>query len=178
MRLALATLAALALAPAAFAAGSGDATPPKPSETTTVCEEGLVFDIATQTCLPPEQSTNDAQSMIETARELAYAGRLADAGRVLDLMPDQSDPWVLTYRGFLARKSGDLAAAEGYYQAALALDPDFLLARSYMGQGYVEAGRFELARAELTEIRLRGGRGSWAETSLRLALESGKGFSY
>lgn len=171
--------AALAFLPLpALAAGDGDETPPKPTETTTQCAEGLVFDIATQTCMTPEQSTNDAQSMVEIIRELAYAGRYADAGTVLDLMEDQSDPWVLTYRGFLARQTGDFAGAEAYYQAALTAAPDFHLARSYMGQGYVAEGKLDLARAQLTEIRARGGRGTWAEVSLRLALESGVGFSY
>ena len=55
----------------AFAAGGTD-TAPTPSETTTVCEEGLIFDLATQTCMTPEESTNEDSAMMETIRELAH----------------------------------------------------------------------------------------------------------
>lgn len=162
----------------AFAAGSETDTPPQPSETTTQCSAGLVWDIATQSCMSPEQSTNDDNAMLQDARELAYAGRYADASAVLDQMQDQSDTMVLTYRGFVARKTGDFDTGLAFYKAALTADPDNLLVRSYMGQGFVEAGDLTLARAELTEIRTRGGRGSWPEYSLRTAIETGAGFSY
>ena len=93
-------------------------------------------------------------------------------------MSDQADDRVLTYRGFIARKSGDFAAAEAFYAAALAQNPDNLLARSYRGQGLAEIGDLVAARAELTEIRKRDGRGTWPELALRLAIENGRGFSY
>ena len=175
MRLTIALLVTLPVA--ALAVGMDDDTPPTPTETTEVCEEGLVWDIATETCMTPEESTNDDSAMRGAVRELAYEGRYADASAVLDTL-EPSDPWVLTYRGFIARKTGDWDAALGYYQAALTADPDLLLARSYMGQGYVAEGEFVLARAELSEIRARGGRGTWAEVSLRMALETGVGSGY
>ena len=171
-------LAAIILPATAFAVGSGDSSPPTPSETTTECAEGLVFDIATQSCLSPEESTNDDSAMYLILRELAYAGRYADAARVLEGFSDQSAPEVLTYYGFVARKTGDLPGALSYYAAALEADPDNLLARSYLGQAYVEMGEVQLASAELSQIRQRGGRNSWPELALRLAIESGQGFSY
>ncbi|SLN72490.1 tetratricopeptide repeat protein [Roseisalinus antarcticus] len=172
-------IVALALFPvSALAVGSQDDTPPAPSETTTTCTEGLVFDLATETCLPPEQSTNPEQAMLDDIRELAYFGRYADAQSVLRLMPDQSDPWVLTYMGFTTRKMGDLDGGMSYYAAALEADPDYFLARSYKGQAHAEAGDLVLASAELSEIRRRGGRGTWAEVSLRMAIDTGQGFTY
>lgn len=170
---------ALALTPfTLWAAGSETSEPPRPSETTTVCAEGLVWDIATQSCLSPENSTNDDNARLRDVRELGYAGRYAEASAVLDTMSEQGATMVLTYRGFVARKTGDLPTAEAFYQAALQADPDNLLVRSYMGQGYAEAGEIDLARAQLTQIRLRGGRGSWPEYALRTAIESGAGFGY
>lgn len=161
----------------AHAVGSGDSTPPTPTETTEDCAEGLIFDLATQTCMTPEQSTNDDNAMMDAVRELAYAGRYADARRVLDgLSPDQS--MVQTYYGFTARKLGDLDGAMGHYQAALAIDPDNLLARSYMGMGLAEAGDYDGARAQLSEIRARDGRQTWPEIALRLTLERGVAPSY
>lgn len=171
--------AALIVSPlSAFAAGSSTATPPTPSETTTTCAEGLVFDLATQTCLPPEQSTNDSNAMYEIMRELAYDGRYADAKAVLDLLDDQSDVAVLTYQGFLARKMGDVDAGMAFYAAALTTDPTWHAARSYRGQAYVEQGDLVAARADLAEIRRLGGRGTWPEISLRMAIENGRGFRY
>lgn len=177
MRFAL--ILALCAAPATAAAvgPEDDYGPPAPTETTKLCEEGLIWDEAEKACLPPEDSTNDQSQLMRNVRELAYAGRHADASRVLDRLAP-SDPWVLTYRGFLARKAGDLAAAERHYMAALAIDPDHLSARSYLGQGYVEADEAEAAQRQLSEIRRRGGRGTWAELALRLALDRGRGFDY
>ncbi|MEL6958528.1 MAG: tetratricopeptide repeat protein [Pseudomonadota bacterium] len=174
----LTTAAVLALMPmAVFAAGSGSSNPPSPSQTTTQCADGLVFDTATQTCMTPDQSTNDDNAMMEIVRELAYFDRLADARMVLDQL-DPSDSMVQTYYGFTARKMGDVEGGMAYYQAALAIDPDNILARSYMGQGLVEMGDLTGAQEQLSEIRARNGRQSWAEVSLRLAIESGTGPSY
>lgn len=171
-------LIAFLLPSLAFAAGSSTDTAPTPSETTTVCEEGLIFDLATQTCMTPEESTNEDSAMMETIRELAHFGRYADAKRVLDLMPNQEDDLVLTYLGFVTRKMGDVEAGMAFYAQALTINPDNLLVRSYQGQAHVEAGEMELAQAQLSEIRARGGRQTWPELSLRLAIQNGGTFSY
>jgi len=177
MRLALA--AALSLAPvAAFAAGGEDETPPTPTETTEICEEGLVWDQATQTCTAPDESSNTDSQRLRDVRELAYQGRYLDARAVLETIEDQQAPRVLTYWGFVTRKSGDVDGGMAYYRAALTADPNLHLARSYMGQAHVETGALDAARAQLTEIRQRGGRGTWAELSLRMAIENGRGYSY
>ncbi len=176
MRLILATLALLPTT--ALAAGSSSSDAPKPTETTEVCEEGLVWDLATETCLPPEQSTNEDSAMMDAVRELAHDGRYADALRVLDGLYDATTDLALTYYGFTHRKSGNTALSMAYYTAALDQNPDNILARSYMGQAHVEAGQLQLASAQLSEIRKRGGRGTWAEFSLRQAIGSGVTYSY
>lgn len=176
MRLAI---IALTLAPTlAFAAGSGSSDAPKPTETVEQCTEGLVFDLATQSCMTPEASTNDDSAMMEDIRSLSHDGRYADALSVLALMPDQADPLVLTYYGFATRKAGDLDAGLAFYAQALAVDPDNILARSYRGQAFVDQGRGDLAMVDLTEIRMLGGRGTWAEASLARAIETGKTYSH
>ena len=55
------------------------------------------------------------------------------------------------------RKAGRLDIGITYYRKALALNPNFVLAREYLGEGYVAAGRIDLARAELAEIANRCG---------------------
>ena len=85
---------------------------------------------------------------------------------------------MLTYLGFAHRQSGDVDLGMAYYEQALAKNPNNLLARSYMGQAYVKLGALEKAREQLTEIRTRGGRLTWAEVSLAQAIKSGVGYSY
>lgn len=111
-------------------------------------------------------------------RDLVCDGRHADALDVLDTMQDQSGGMAITYRGFATRKSGEMASGMAFYKTALAVNPDNLLARSYMGQALVEQGQVDLALAQLSEIRMRGGRGTWAETSLTNAVATSVTYSH
>lgn len=167
---------AAALANAAPLAAEGPR--PAPTETTTRCTGTAVWDPASRRCVDPRGASLDAETLYLAARELAYAGRLAAAQAVLALFPDQTDDRVLTYWGFTHRKLGDAERAMAFYRAALARNPDNLVARSYMGQGFVEAGDIDAARAELTEIRRRGGRESWPELALERSLGAGRGYAY
>ncbi|WP_208354527.1 tetratricopeptide repeat protein [Pseudaestuariivita rosea] len=171
-------LAAIMAPSIALAAGGMDPTPPKPTETTQQCQNGTVWDEKSGSCVAPQESSLDDDTLYGAAREFAYAGQYENAQRALRAMSDQTEDRVLTYLGFTSRKMGNVQAGMTYYAAALEKNPDNHLARSYMGQAYVQAGQLDLARAQLTEIRARGGRGTWAEVSLRLALESGRGYAY
>lgn len=174
----LALSLALALPVAAFAAGSDSNSPPKPTGTTKTCTNGMVFDTKSGKCMAPKDSRLDDDTRYEAVREFAYAEQYGNALAALDAMGDQEADRVLTYRGFIARKTGDMDAGMAYYRAALEINPDNLLVRSYMGQAFVEMGDTEAAREQLTEIRLRGGRTSWPEFALRQAIEQGKGYAY
>ena len=59
---------------------------------------------------------------------------------------------VLTMIGYSKRKSGALDEGIGYYYQALAIDPDNVNTREYLGEGYVVKGRLDLAQAELDRI--------------------------
>lgn len=170
--------ASLMMPVAAFAAGSTDTSPPKPTETTKVCKDGKVWDKKTKSCVNAKESRLDDDTRYAAVRELAYAGKYADALTVLAAMSDQHESRVLTYYGFTHRKAGRVDLGMKYYQAALKTDPDNLLARSYMGQGLVAAGDIEGARAQLAEIEARGGKWEWPGTSLRHAIQLGKTYSY
>lgn len=168
---------ALTLPTLAFAAGGDDSTPPSTTETAT-CTKGQVFDKKTQKCVDPSHSNLDADTLYQAVRELAYAERYDDAWKVLAAMKEGDSDRVLTYKGFITRKQGDMAGGMDFYAQAIALNPDNVLVRSYMGQAFVEQGEMELAALQLTEIRSRGGRGTWAEFSLREAIDTGAGFRY
>jgi len=122
--------------------------------------------------------TIDLNTLYKAVRELAYAGRYSEAIQVLDNMPDQESDQVLTYRGFTARKLGHVQLANIFYQRAIHANPNNLLARSYMAQGFVENGNKVSAIKQLREIQKRGGMGTWAETALRKAIETEATFSY
>ncbi len=178
MRLALTAIIASLLPVAALAAGSESTTPPAPTETSTTCAKGKVWDAKTKVCLDVKSDLIDNDTRFGAVRELAYAGRLEDAGLALAAMTEGETDRVLTYAGFLARKAGDTMAAFTYYDRALILNPDNILARSYLGQGLAAAGDKAGAQRQLTEIRARGGAGTWAEMALLEAIETGRGFNY
>jgi len=164
-----------------FAAGSDDSEPPKKTETTTVCEEGKVWDEEKEECIDAEMIeesglTND--QLYEMARELAYDGQYQTSLIILSAMSDQSDARVLNYRGFNARQMGDFETAFSYYEQAIAADPSYSLARSYYGQGLLTQGKYTDAVKQLIMIKKNGDQDSWAFTSLDTAIRTGKTYTY
>ena len=177
MRFALAA-AIIALPFGAFAAGSDDTEPPKPTQTSTECTKAQVWDEKTKTCVDAQSGSLDDDARFRAVRELAYAGRPEEALIVLSAMTEGDTDRVLTYKGFAHRKAGRPDLGMDYYARALEQNPDNILARSYLGQMLVEMGEIAAARRQLDEIRIRGGAGSWAEASLSQAVGTGQTLSY
>ena len=140
------TLFALTV-PLAFAAGDDETSPPAPTPTLR-CHEGQIHDKRTGKCVPAKSSSLGDRERFQAVRELAYAERYAAATLVLDAITDQLDDRVLTYRGFLLRKTGRLVQALGYYRSAVEKNPNNLLVRSYMGQGFIESGDLAAAKQQ------------------------------
>lgn len=161
----------------ALAAGSDDTAPPAPTPTATDCPDGKVWDEDAKACLDADAAGLTDEERYRAVRELAYAGRYGSAGIVLNAMPPQSDA-VLTYRGFILRQEGHWLAALESYNLALDVNPDNILARSYLGQGLALRGETAAAERQLAEIRVRGGAGSWAETALVETLMTGQSSGY
>jgi len=172
-----ATAAALLFAAPVLAVGADDDAPP-PTNPAFACAEGLIWDAETRACVAPEEASVSDDTRYAAVRLLAYQGRNAEAQQVLATMTDQTEDRVLTYWGFTHGRNGDLETGLRYYRQALDRNPDNILARSYMGQALIAAGRPREARRELAEIRARGGAGGWAERSLAEALETGRGYAY
>jgi tetratricopeptide (TPR) repeat protein len=154
-------LAAAGLPGLALAAPDDDNSAPLPTETTVKCKEKEVYDEKLKKCVPIKKTgMNDSMgddALYDAARELAYFGRPQDAMTLLAQMSDQNQPRVQNYLGFTNRKLGRMDAAMMHYQAALRLDPDYVLARSYMGVGLLQSGNVGAARIELAQIRMRAG---------------------
>ncbi len=87
---------------------------------------------------------------------LARSGSYKEALKFL-LLADQKDPRVLTYIGFSLRKSGNIESAFGYYTDALALDPNYNVARAYLGEAHLTQNDVPRAKAELNQIATRCG---------------------
>ncbi len=170
--------ATLTLSGAALAAGSNSDSAPATTETTTKCEKGKVWDDKTKACVDVKSENLDNDTLFDAARELAYNDRPEDALVALMAMTEGDTDRVLTYMGFANRKAGDVELGLAYYDKALKQNPDNILARSYLGQAYVEQGELKMANAQLDQIVARGGRGTWAEQSLKTAIETGETYSF
>lgn len=166
---------ALTLAAPAFAAGDATPTAPKPVKE---CKNGKVWSEKKNRCTKPENAAVSDDLLYDNVRALAHSKRFDDAQAVLAAMSDQSEDRVLTYWGFTHRKLGDVGLGMAFYDQAITQNPNNILARSYLGQAHVEAGDLVAARNELQEIRKRGGAGTWAETSLASAIQTGITFNY
>ena len=147
--------------------------PPEPTPTTMQCTGGKVWDHDAGACVDPAQSGLNDEELYEAAREFASAGLYHHALGALRAMDDQRSDRVMTYMGFALRKSGATDEGMAQYRAALAANPGNLTARSYYGQGLVAQGDLAGARAQLAEIRARGGAGGRPEAELLAAIRSG-----
>lgn len=161
---------ATVIATGAFAAGSDSSEPPTKTQTTQKCTSGQVYDKATKTCVSARSGMFSDDEIYTAARELAYDGQYQNALNVLAVADNQNDPRILNYKGFSNRKAGRVELGMSFYQAALAVDPDYILARSYMGQALISEGDLVGALTQLKEIESRGGKDSWAYASLDKAL--------
>ena len=154
-----------------FAAGGGG----EPAEPVKKCKKGEVLKKVGNVwkCVKIESGILPDEDLYQQGRLLAKAGEYDWALQVLAAIENQNDPRVLNYAGYSNRKAGRLEIGITYYRKALAIDPNFVLAREYLGEGYVAAGRIDLAKLELNEIRNRAGAGSEEYQDLSKAIATG-----
>lgn len=96
---------------------------------------------------------------------LAKTGRYDEALTYLNAIRLKNEK-ALTYIGFAIRKTGNPAGALRFYSEALAKNPDYVVARAYLGDAYLTLGKLELAKAELAQIERRCGRACEAHAEL------------
>lgn len=161
--LAFAAALAVSMTGLASAAGSGGTgggssnSSGNNSPATHNCKKGEVWDKKTKACVKASSGILPDEELYQQGRALAKQGQYDWALDVLALVQNQNDPRVLNYEGYSNRKAGRLEIGISYYRKALAINPNFVLAREYLGEGYVAAGRADLAKAELGEIATRCG---------------------
>jgi tetratricopeptide (TPR) repeat protein len=127
--------------------GSGD---------TVNCREGMTYNKAKGIC--EQTSLLDDENLYEQGRALALAGYYENALEALMAVRNKDDANVLTYIGYATRKMGKVDEGIGWYQKALAIDPGNVHTHEYLGEGYVAAGRDDLAHVELAKLESLCGR--------------------
>jgi tetratricopeptide (TPR) repeat protein len=166
---------------AAFAAGggssgggsSGSANPVLHCKKGEVVKKVKVSDAWVKKCVKVESGILPDEDLYQQGRLLAKAGQYDWALQVLAAIQNQNDPRVLNYTGYSNRKAGRLEIGITYYRKALAIDPNFVLAREYLGEGYVAAGKIDLAQIQLSEIKNRAGVDSEEYKDLSKAITTG-----
>jgi tetratricopeptide (TPR) repeat protein len=158
LTLGFAAMLALSISGLALAAGGGtNSGSGGGSPSANDCKKGEVWDKKKKKCVKAESGVLPDTDLYEQGRALAKEGHYDWALEVLAAIQNQNDPHVLNYIGYSNRKAGRLEIGITFYRKALAIDPNFVLAREYLGEGYVAAGRVDLAKLELAEIAKRCG---------------------
>lgn len=163
VRFALVAASLLVFATSSLAAGDSSPQPPSRPVVKKTCKQGEVVKMVKKngkrvaTCVKVSSGILPDDDLYEQGRELAKDGEYDWALEVLAAIKDQNQPRVLNYTGYANRKAGRFDIGMGYYKKALTLDPNYVLAREYLGEGYVKAGRIDLAREQLAEIGKRCG---------------------
>jgi len=143
--------------------GGGTSTPFQNSPDKLHCKSGQIVKHKTVNgtkkyyCANAQQGALPDDELFEQASALAKAGYYDWALDLFNLMQDKNNPDALNMMGYSHRKAGRMDVAVSYYRKALGINPNLVQAREYLGEGYVAAGRVDLARLELGEIKQRCG---------------------
>ena len=89
---------------------------------------------------------------------------------VLSEAHNANDPRILSLTGYATRKLGRVEEGLAFYHKALALDPNLVETREYLGEGYLQLGKLADARRELEEIAKRCGKGCESYVELDKAI--------
>ncbi len=114
----------------------------------------------------PKAGVSTDDELHNAAYWLARDGQYAKALDILRLAANPDNPRILNATGFATRKLGHVDAALPYYQKALSIDPNYVLAREYLGEAYLAKGDLASAEGQLSEIAGRCGTACTAYTNL------------
>ena len=123
------------------------------------CASGYVYDKHKKSCVGKSSTNLPLGEILEQGWLLAKSGQFADGRELFAVAAkrEPANPEALNGLGYTNRKLGNFDIAFDYYNQALRLDPNYLDAREYLGEGYAVAGQIDLAKLQLAEIAARGG---------------------
>jgi tetratricopeptide (TPR) repeat protein len=134
------------------------------------CRSGYVWSCGRKSCVQRGGELLNDQDLYAEAVSLIEAGEYKTALSFLWLIEKRDDPKVLNYIGYTTRRLGNVDDGIKYYHRAIALDPDYVRAREYLGEGYLQRGELGAASAQLAEIEDRCGRGCVEYQALATAI--------
>ncbi len=108
---------------------------------------GLTPAFAADTAPDPAAVLQEARASIEAGD---YAGAMASLSEVVAADPQNAD--ALNLMGYASRKSGDMANAATYYEAALAINPSHFGALEYQGEMFLMTDQLDAAKANLAKL--------------------------
>lgn len=172
------TAAGLAAASMAFAAGTAPSSGSSSSSgggstgTTSKCAQFKAKSAERKKCIKGRRSAMNNEELYAAGYELAKAGDYADALEFLNAGTDKKDVRFLTMIGYSTRKLGKVDEGMGFYMQALALDPNSVTTREYLGEAYLQKKDLASAQGQLAEIQTRCG--TTCESYTELKTEIGK----
>ena len=164
----LAIIASVMMAPFALAAPvSAAGSDPVP---VVKCKKGKVYSDSLGRCVRKTSQLLTDEEKFASAHWKAKRGEYAEARALLETIENKNQAKVLNYIGYTTRKMGDVSGGLRYYRQALAIDPNYVKAREYMGEGFLQKGDLASAKLQLSEIGARCGTGCSEYTQLSNAI--------
>jgi len=145
-----------------------------PETTAQTCPAGQIWSTSAKKCVTLKSENLNDEERYAQAFKLAKSGKYAQSLSILKTIKNRKDPKVLTYMGYNNRKLGNTKTGVKYYKQALAIDPNYVQAREYLGEGYVAVGQMKLAKQQLAEIKKRCGTSCEEYKDLAATIRSGK----
>jgi len=153
---ALAGLAGTIVLTAGMASGSAIAFKDQGPKST-ACDGLAKTSAAWKACAGDAHAAASDTELFYAGYWLARTGSYADALEYLN-RAKAPDERILTYIGFATRKLGRTDEAMGFYNRALTMNPNYSVARAYMGEGFLAKGEPAKAKEQLGEIAQRCGK--------------------
>ena len=171
--------AAIVMASVAFAAGTSPSTGSSDTTgggtggaTAAKCANLKAKSPEWKKCMAAGRAAMNNEELYAAGYQLAKAGDYDSALEFLTAGSNKTDVRFLTMIGYATRKSGRVEEGMGYYMQALALDPNSVTTREYLGEAYLQKKDLPNAQAQLTEIQNRCG--TTCESFTALTAEIGK----
>jgi tetratricopeptide (TPR) repeat protein len=121
------------------------------------CRTGKAWSHGEEACLGVDAASLTDEDYFNEARLRVEHERFAEALDLLFRIKNQDQAKVLNYIGYSTRMLGDVEKGIAYYNRALELDSNYLRAREYLGEGYLQRGDVASAKEQLEEIANRCG---------------------
>jgi Flp pilus assembly protein TadD len=97
-------------------------------------------------------SSTDAPDLTSVRAKIKAQNYPAALEELRGLAEDNQQADVYNLLGFTLRKTGDFETSLTYYTKALELEPNHKAAREYLGELYLQTGKMDKAREQLTVL--------------------------